>query len=106
MTSKVEPSFIEDIKMAADLLHRKSGLNFYWGDGVGFMKNVEVTFSVPKLIYEWPLKPIAFRLDWIELEKKFSITIRQQVYSRSSQRCSMKKDVLKNLAKFTGKHMC
>ena len=25
------------------------------GGGVGFIKNIAVTFSIPKLIYKWPL---------------------------------------------------
>ena len=32
----------------------KSVLTFYWDEG-GFMKNVAVTFSVLKSIYEWPV---------------------------------------------------
>lgn len=39
-----------------DKVHQKSGLTFHWGRGGGFMKNVVVTFSFPKSIYEWPLK--------------------------------------------------
>ena len=68
--SKVEPSYVENTKMAAGF----SGVRQYVGwlismykvssklrfdvllrGGGGFMKNVAATFSVLKSIYEWPL---------------------------------------------------
>ena len=40
----------------SNLLHRfKISFDVLSGEGGGFMKNVAVTFSVPKLIYELPL---------------------------------------------------
>ena len=70
INSKFEPSFGEEINMKAvfDGVRQYGGwLVFMYkvtskirfavllGERGGFMKNVGGTFSVPKLIYEWPL---------------------------------------------------
>ena len=70
ISSKIEPSFVEDIKMTNAfggvrqyvewliIMYKVTSKIkfdiFLWGGG-GFMKNVAVTFSVPKSIYKWPL---------------------------------------------------
>ena len=72
ITSKVKPSFVEDINMVAGFgylcqyverltfmfmykVTSKIGFDVLFGGGGGFMKNVAVTFSVPKSIYGLPL---------------------------------------------------
>ena len=68
ISSKFEPSFGEEINMEAGFggVHQCDGwlvftykvtskIRFAVLLGGGFMKNVAGTFSVPKLIYEWPL---------------------------------------------------
>ena len=75
----VKPSFVEDIKMAAGFsdvrqcvgwlifmykVTSKIRLNLLLGAGGGFMKNVAVKFSVPKLIYERPLTQKRLSILW------------------------------------------
>ena len=49
-------------------LHRKSSLKFYRREiESGFMKNVAVTFSVPKSIYKWPQTNLC--INWWKIEK-------------------------------------
>ena len=70
ISSKVGSSFIEDIEMAAGFggvrqcagwliflykVKSKIRIGILLGRGGGFMKNVAVTLSVLKSIYEWPL---------------------------------------------------
>ena len=70
VSSKVGPSFVEDIKIAAGFggvrqyagwlifmykVKLKIRFDILLGREGGFMKNVAVTFSVLKSIYEWPL---------------------------------------------------
>ena len=50
-----------------------------------------------------------FLINDIDLSMKYKQDIRLQheIYSKSSHRkCSVKKGVLRNFAKFTGKHLC
>ena len=89
VSSKVEPSFvedelsfIEDIRMAAGF----GGVRQYVGELIfmykvtskitfevllegesGFMKNAAVRFSVPKQIYEWPLNVLELSMTQLGL---------------------------------------
>ena len=50
--------------------------------GVGFMKNVTVTFSVPKSIYEWPLIAISILLVFkINFWENFASVFVEENYS-------------------------
>ena len=57
---------------------------------------------------EWLLLIVETRkLSWVKIKLSLIVKWRELVfYRRSHQRCSIKKALLKNIAIFTGKHLC
>ena len=61
-----------------------------------------ILFSISLII----VSVISYSHIWNKVQKRVWQHIRKNVFRSSHQKCSMKKGVLINFAKFTGKHMC
>ena len=73
--------------------------------GTCFIFSIFVSMSWPSSIYVVSMWSI-FIFSLIFITINHTISLKQTHFRSSHQRCSIKKGVLKNFSKFTGKHLC